>query len=388
MDKYTKLIDFIRSIYKTDAFIPLHEPRFWGNEKKYLIECIDSTFVSSVGKFVDQIEANMAKYTGSKYAVAVVNGTAGLHIAMQLSGVKRDTEVITQPLTFIATANAISYCGASPIFLDVDKDTLGLSPEALKSFLMQFAKYDNVNKRTINKLSNKEITACLPMHTFGHPCRIDEIVEICEEYGIAVIEDAAESIGSYYQGKHTGTFASMGVFSFNGNKTITSGGGGFIITNDEKLAKLAKYITTTAKIPHKWEYRHDMIGYNYRMPNINAALAVAQLEQIDGFLASKRGIAQDYFNYGSHNDIQFVKEPENAKSNYWLNAVVLDNQDERDDFLKITNDSGVMTRPIWTLMSKLKMFENCQTDGVANAIWLEDRIVNIPSSVIGGLGDE
>ena len=382
MNNYTDLIGFIRSLFSTEAFIPLHEPRFWGNEKKYLIECIDSTFVSSVGKFVDKIESDIVKYTGAKYAIAVVNGTAGLHIALQLSGVKRDTEVITQPITFIATANAISYCGAKPVFVDVDLDTLGLSPTALSAFLEENAQYDPVTGKSINKCTNREITACVPMHTFGHPCRIDEIVEICKNYGIAVIEDSAESIGSYYKGKHTGTFASMGVFSFNGNKTITSGGGGIIVTDDEKLAKLAKYITTTAKIPHKWEYRHDMIGYNYRMPNINAALAVAQLEQMDVFLKSKRELAKKYLDFGQEHGIQFFKEPENSESNYWLNAIILDNIEERDAFLSITNGAGVMTRPIWALMNKLRMFGDCQTGDLTNAIWLEDRVVNIPSSVI------
>jgi aminotransferase in exopolysaccharide biosynthesis len=384
MDKYAKLIHFIKEMYRTDSFIPLHEPRFWGNEKKYLNECIDSTFVSSVGKFVDRIELDIAKYTGSKYAVAVVNGTAGLHIALQLSGVKKDTEVLTQPITFIATANAISYCGAYPVFLDVDLDTVGLSPAALRSFLKENTTYDSSTNKTINKRTKRQISACVPMHTFGHPCRIDEIVEICNEYGIAVVEDAAESIGSFYKGKHTGTFAPLGVFSFNGNKTITSGGGGIIITNNEDLARLAKHITTTAKIPHKWEYRHDVIGYNYRMPNINAALAVAQLEQIDVFLESKREIANRYQEFGSLNNFSILHEPENSNSNYWLNAIISDNIEERDKLLAVTNDSSVMTRPVWTLMNKLKMFECCQTDSLVNSQWLENRIVNLPSSAIGG----
>lgn len=389
MLKYQENINFIRSIYGKTDFIPLHEPRFWGNEKKYLEECIDSTFVSSVGKFVDQIELEIAKYTGAKKAIAVVNGTAALHIALKLVGVEENTEVITQPLTFIATANAISYCGAQPVFLDVDRDTMGLSPIALKSFLENETKWDDLSNKRLNKSTNKLITACIPMHTFGHACRIDEIVEICDKFGIPVVEDSAESIGSYYKGKHTGTFGKIGVLSFNGNKTITSGGGGIIITDDEDLAKLSKHLTTTAKIPHKWEYRHDHIGYNYRMPNINAALACAQLEQLDGFIEKKRNLAKNYTDFfstqhfnNSTNQQQFFLEPENSRSNYWLNVVILENREERDLFLKETNENGVMTRPIWTLMNKLDMFKDCYTDGLEAAQWLEDRVVNVSSSVI------
>lgn len=388
MLKYQEIINFIRSIYNTQDFIPLHEPRFWGNEKKYLEECIDSTFVSSVGKFVDQIELEIAKYTGAKKAIAVVNGTAALHIALKLVGVEADTEVITQPLTFIATANAISYCGAKPIFLDVDRDTMGLSPKALLKFLKENTIWDSLSNKRLNKSTNKHISACVPMHTFGHACRIDEIVAICDEYGIPVVEDSAESIGSYYKEKHTGTFGKVGIISFNGNKTITSGGGGMIITDDEELVKLAKHLTTTAKIPHKWEYRHDHIGYNYRMPNINAALACAQLEQLDGFIEKKRELAKKYTDFFSVKQLnnpsiqpQFFIEPKNSYSNYWLNAVIFENREERDSFLKETNENGVMTRPIWTLMNKLEMFKDCYTDGLENAKWLEDRVVNVPSGV-------
>ncbi|MBI9032083.1 LegC family aminotransferase [bacterium] len=398
MLKFQETIDFIRSIYNTQDLIPLHEPRFWGNEKKYLEECIDSTFVSSVGKFVDQIEVEIAKYTGAKKAVAVVNGTAALHIALKLVGVEAGTEVITQPLTFIATANAISYCGAKPIFLDVDLDTMGLSPIALKRFLEEETVWDSSSNKRLNKLTNKQITACVPMHTFGHACRIDEIVDICNEYNIPVVEDSAESIGTYYKEKHTGTFGKVGILSFNGNKTITSGGGGMIITDDEELAKQAKHLTTTAKIPHKWEYRHDHIGYNYRMPNINAALACAQLEQLDSFIEKKRALAKKYSDFFltstssststsistsiSPSTLSFFVEPKNSISNYWLNVVILKNREERDLFLKETNENGVMTRPIWTLMNKLEMFRDCYTDTLENAEWLEDRVVNISSSVI------
>ncbi len=388
-EKYQKIIDFIRSIYKTEDFLPLHEPRFWGNEKKYLNECIDSTFVSSVGKFVDRIEADVAKYTGAKKAVAVVNGTAALHIALKLVGVDETCEVITQPLTFIATANAISYCKAEPIFVDVDKDTLGMSPKYLETFLQENTVLVHDKKQCLNKLTNKIIKACVPMHTFGHPCKIDEIVEICDRYYITVVEDSAESIGSYYKGQHTGTFGKLGVLSFNGNKTITSGGGGMVITDDEDLAKKAKYITTTAKIPHKWEYRHDMIGYNYRMPNINAALACAQLEQLDGFVEKKRALAQRYKEFFSNqqinestNQLEFFIEPKNSYSNYWLNALVLKDREERDKFLEYTNSNGIMTRPIWTLMNKLEMFKGCFKADLSNSEWLEDRIVNITSSVV------
>ncbi|MDV2857689.1 LegC family aminotransferase [Oceanimonas sp. CAM02] len=372
-------IDFIRSAFNSQEFIPLHEPRFNGNEKKYLNECIDSTFVSSVGKFVEQFEQMFADYVGAKYAIAAMNGTAALHIALLLADVEQDTEVITQPLTFIATANAISYCGAQPVFVDVDKDTLGLSPQALREFLQQQAKVEN--GQCINQTTGKVIKACLPMHTFGHPCRIDEITAICAQWHISVVEDAAESLGSYYQGQHTGTFGKVGAFSFNGNKVITSGGGGVIVTNDEALAKQAKHITTTAKVPHPYEYVHDQIGYNYRMTNLNAALLVAQMEQLDSFLAAKRRLAEEYQAFFSKKNMHWVAEPSNSQANYWLQTVILNSQAERDCFLKATNAQGVMTRPIWRLMNELEMFKHCQHGSLSNAKWLEQRAVNIPSSV-------
>lgn len=372
-------IDFIRATFNTQNFIPLHEPRFNGNEKKYLNECIDSTFVSSVGKFVDRFEQMFADYVGAKYAIAAMNGTAALHVALLLAEVTENTEVITQPLTFIATANAISYCGAQPVFVDVDKDTLGLSPEALQVFLQQYTKVEN--GQCINQTTGKIIKACLPMHTFGHPCRIDEIAAICEQWHITLVEDAAESLGSFYKGQHTGTFGKLGAFSFNGNKVITSGGGGVLVTNDETLAKKAKHITTTAKVPHPYEYVHDQIGYNYRMPNLNAALLVAQMEQLDGFLASKRELAQEYKNFFSQYKIHWIEEPANSQSNYWLQALVFDNTAERDEFLKISNEQGVMTRPIWRLMNELEMFKHCLKGDLSTAKWLEQRVVNIPSSV-------
>jgi aminotransferase in exopolysaccharide biosynthesis len=373
------LIQFIRQTYKTDDFLPLHEPVFFGNEKKYLNECIDSTFVSSVGKFVDRFEVMMAEYTGAKYAIANVNGTAALHIALQLVGTDENSEVITQPLSFIATCNAISYCGAKPVFVDVDRDTMGLSPESLLLFLQEHTQQRDDG--CYNKTTGKRISAVLPMHTFGHPCRVDEVAAICEQYNIALVEDAAESLGSFYKNKHTGTFGRISAFSFNGNKTVTAGGGGMIVTNDEALAKRAKHITTTAKVSHAYEFIHDEIGYNYRLPNINAALGCAQMETLDTILENKRTLALAYEHFFEGNDTKFVKEPENAKANYWLNAVILENKNKRDEFLKVTNDAGIMTRPIWQLMNRLKMFKSCQTGDLTNSYWLEERVVNIPSGV-------
>lgn len=373
------IVDFIRETFKTTEFIPLHEPRFSGNEKKYLNDCIDSTFVSSVGKYVDTFEKEFAKTVGSNYAIATVNGTTALHISLILAGVEQDDEVITQPLTFIATANAICYCSAKPVFVDVDLDTMGLSPKSLEAFLQTNCEIKA--DKCINKTTGKTIKACVPMHTFGHPCRIDEIKAVCDEWHIVLVEDAAESLGSYYKEKHTGTFGKLGAFSFNGNKIITSGGGGVIVTDDEALAKRAKHITTTAKIPHKWEYVHDEIAYNYRLPNLNAALLCAQLEQLNGFLENKRMLAAEYKQFFTAQNIRFIEEPLNTRSNYWLNAVLLDDVKARDGFLEYTNSNGVMTRPIWALMNKLEMFKNCQHDELENALFLEERIVNIPSSV-------
>ena len=374
------IIKFIRSVYKTDSFIPLHEPKFLGNEKKYLGECIDSTFVSSVGKFVDRFEEEIVKYTGAKYAIATSNGTSALHISLLLSGVKSGYEVITQPLTFIATCNAISYCNASPIFVDVDKDTMGMSPEALEDFLKENAIVKN--KYCENKVTGNVIKACVPMHTFGHPCRIMEIKKICKKWNITLVEDAAESLGSLYNGRHTGTFGDLGVLSFNGNKIITSGGGGCILTNSEELAKKAKHITTTAKEPHMWEFSHDMIGYNYRMPNLNAALILAQLEQLNGFLNSKRSLAKSYEHFFNSINMHFFSEHTDSKANYWLNSIILKDRSHRDLFLDETNSQGVMTRPIWKLMNKLPMFKHAQCGNLKNSEWLEGRVVNIPSSVI------
>ena len=376
-----EFLEVAREIFGND-FIPLHRPVFEGNERQYLVDCIDSNFVSSVGAKVTEFEEKVAAFTGSKYAVATVNGTAALHVAIELAGVKPGDEVISQALTFIATCNAISYAGAKPLFVDVDLDTMGLSPAALKRFLEQ-----NAEKRvrgTYNKISGKKISACVPMHTFGFPCRIAEIVEICADWDIALIEDVAESLGSYVRNRHTGTFGSMATLSFNGNKVITTGGGGMIITNDSELAKRAKYITTTAKVPHPYEFVHDEIGYNYRMPNLNAALGCAQMERLNEILAIKTKLADQWGVFFDQNDVRFVRAIDENKANHWLNTLVLDSREERDNFLKFTNDNGVMTRPIWTLMSKLPMFKECQTDGLENSLWLEDRVVNIPSSVPDG----
>jgi perosamine synthetase len=375
-----EIVDFIQKTFNTKKFIPLHEPRFLGNEKKYLNECIDSTFVSSVGRFVDSFEKEFALKIGSKYAVATVNGTAALHIALILADVERGDEVITQPLTFIATCNAISYCGAKPVFVDVDLDTMGLSPKSLEEFLKNHCEMRE--NKCINKTTGRTVKACVPMHTFGHPCKIDEIKTICDTWHVELVEDAAESLGSFYKEKHTGTFGKLGAFSFNGNKIITSGGGGVIVTDDEALAKRAKHLTTTAKVPHAYEFVHDTIGYNYRMPNLNAALLVAQLEQLDGFLKNKRVLAGKYTEFFSKfADMKFIEEPKNASSNYWLQAVLLKDKEERDAFLEFTNNNGIMTRPIWRLMNELEMFKECQCFDVSNSKYLEERVVNIPSSV-------
>lgn len=380
MTEYRKTIGFIKEVFGNQEFTPLAVPVFAGNEKKYLEECIDTTFVSSVGKFVDRFENEMAAYTGCKNAVVCVSGTNALHMSMMLVGVERDDEVLTQALTFIATCNAISYIGAHPVFIDVDKSTMGLSPDALKEWLMKNAEIKN--GQCYNKNSGRRVKACVPMHTFGHPTRIVEIANLCEEYHIELVEDAAESIGSLYKGKHTGTFGKVGAISFNGNKTITTGGGGMMLFNDEELAAHAKHLTTQAKVPHRWEFRHDYVGYNYRMPNINAALGCAQLENLDKFIESKRQLALEYAEYfKSVEDIQFFTEPEGTFSNYWLQAVILKDKAAQQDFLQQTNDNGVMTRPIWELMNRLPMFKHCENDGLENTIWFADRVVNIPSSV-------
>ena len=376
---YQNVITFIKELYGQEN-VPLSVPKFIGNEKKYLEECIDTTFVSSVGQFVDRFEKEMAAYTGAKRAVVCVSGTNALHMAMMLAGVERDDEVLTQALTFIATCNAISYIGAHPVFLDVDKSTMGLSPDAVKEWLTKNAEMKN--GQCYDKQTGRRVKACVPMHTFGHPVRIEELAAVCAEWHIELVEDAAESIGSKYKGIHTGLFGKVGALSFNGNKTITTGGGGMLLFMDEELGALAKHLTTQAKVPHRWEFRHDHIGYNYRMPNINAALGCAQLEHLDEYIADKRETAKAYAEYFKDKDgITFFTEPENAFSNYWLNVVILPDHERQLTFLQETNDNGVMTRPIWELMTRLPMFEHCQHDSLENTIWFADRVVNIPSSV-------
>ncbi len=381
---HNELVNFIRKTFKVEKdFIPLHEPRFVGNERKYVMDAIDSTFVSSVGAYVDKFEAMMCKITGAKYAIALVNGTNAIHLSLILAGVEPENEVLTQPLTFVATANAISYCGATSHFVDVDKETMGLSPSLLRKHLKEIAEIKN--GKCYNKNTGKKIAACVPMHTFGLPLYIDELAEVCKEFHIPLVEDGAESLGSYYKEKHTGTFGLLGTFSFNGNKTVTAGGGGAIVTNNEEIAKKAKHLSTQAKIPHKWEYRHDNIGYNYRMPNLNAALACAQLEQLDSYVENKRELSDLYLEFFQNNknnkNIKLVREVKGAKSNYWLNAVVLENKTKRNEFLEFSNSKGIMTRPIWGLMNKLEMFKDYPKADLTNAEWLEDRVVNITSSV-------
>ena len=379
MKRIKNTIAFIQEIYKTKEFIPLHAPTFGGNEKKYLNETIDSTFVSSIGVFVDKFEVMMSSLTKTKKAVAVVNGTAGIQIALRLLGVKEGDEVITQALTFVATANAIVYNGASPIFLDVDLDTMGLSPKSVTQFLAEFG--DLREDGCYNKKTGKKISACLPMHTFGFPVHLDELKEICDAWKIPIVEDAAESLGSEYKGKSTGSIGEIGVFSLNGNKIVTSGGGGAIVTNNESLGKKGKHLTTTAKIPHAFEFFHDELGFNFRMPNLNAALACAQLEQLNSFLENKRALAKEYKAFFDSFGIHFRTETCGTKANYWLMCVELENLKERNQFLSETNASKVMTRPIWQLMYRLPMYQSCQRDEQANAQFLEERIVNIPSSV-------
>jgi len=379
MSDFKSTIDFIKSKFINQDFIPLHVPRFEGNEKKYLLDTIDTTFVSSVGAYVDQFERMMAQITSSNKAVAVVNGTAGIQVALRLAGVKSNDEVITQALTFVATANAIAYNNATPIFIDVDLDTMGLSPKALEQFLNEFGELREDG--CYNKKTGRRIAACVPMHTFGFPVHLDELLTICRQWAIPLIEDAAESLGSEYKGRPTGSIGDIGVFSFNGNKIVTCGGGGAIVTNNIEMGEKGKYLTTTAKIPHPYEYVHDELGYNYRMPNLNAALACAQLEQLNGFLENKRNLALEYKSFFHKNAINFRTETPETKANYWLMCVELENKKDRDLFLKVTNEAKVMTRPIWQLMFRLPMYENCQRDSQINALFLEERIVNIPSSV-------
>lgn len=377
---FENIANFIKQIFPNQDFIPLHAPLFIGNERKYVMDTLDSTFVSSVGAYVNRFEEMMCEITGAKYAIAIVNGTNALHLALMLTGVERNDEVLSQSLTFIATCNAISYIGAKPVFVDVDKDTLGMSPKALKLFLEKNAELRS-DGFTYNKSTGKRIKACVPMHTFGFPCKIDEIAEICASWNIMLVEDAAESLGSYYKGQHTGVFGKIGTFSFNGNKTVTAGGGGAVITNDEDIARRAKHLTTQAKVAHPWAFVHDEIGYNYRMPNLNAALACAQLEQLNSYVVNKRELALIYHNKFNELGLQFVIEGKHSKANYWLNCLLLEDKPHQQEFLAYMNSNGIMVRPVWELMHRLPMFADAERGDLANSEWIADRLVNIPSSV-------
>ncbi len=372
----------VREVFSTNQFIPLHAPRFMGCEKELILKTLESTFVSSVGECVEQFEEDIAQYTGAQFAIAVSSGTAALHTALHAVGVVRNDEVITSPLTFVATCNAISYCGARPVFVDVDLDTLSLSPKSLAQFLDQHAELQ-ADGLCWNRSSGKVIRACVPVHNLGHPARAKEIAAVCERYNIAVIEDAAESLGSLSDEQHTGRVGLIGILSFNGNKIITTGGGGALITDDAALARRLKHLTTTAKQPHPWLFRHDEIGFNYRLPNLNAALGVAQMAQLDDFVAKKRKLAKYYATWlDQWPQATIVSEPTGARSNYWLNAMLLQDCETRDSFLCRTNEQGIMTRPMWTPMHTLPMYQNCQRSSLDNAELIENTLVNIPSSVV------
>jgi len=376
---YKEFVHFVRELYQTNDFIPLHAPQFRGNEKEYLLDTIDSTYVSSVGAYVDTFEERVAEYTGAKHAIATVNGTSALHIALKLAGVEPSTEVITQSLTFVATCNAIRYCQAEPVFVDVDLDTMGLSPESLAAFLDEHAEIRE-DGNCWNKTTNNKITACLPMHTFGFPVRLDEISQICQQYHIPLVEDTAESLGSFYKEQHTGTMGKTAAISFNGNKIITTGGGGMVLTNDAETARRAKHITTTAKVPHKWAFEHDEVGYNYRLSNLNAALGVAQMELLPDFVSEKRDLAATYQQWGNENGVQFAQQPMNTQANYWLNSIVTKDQKSRDEWLQQTNELGVMTRPVWTPMHLLDINKGAVSADMSNTIHLYNRLINVPSS--------
>ena len=379
MKKAEEIISFIKALYPDMNPVLLHCPQFLGKEKEYLAECIDTKFVSYVSHFVTDMEEHIKRITGAKYAVAMVNGTEALHMAIISAGINPGEEIITQSLTFAATSAAIVHCGALPVYIDVDKDTLGMSVVALKNYLE--TNTEQKNGKCYNKKSGNVISACIPMHTFGHPCRIDEIAALCQEHNIILIEDSAESIGSLYKGKSTGTFGKVGILSFNGNKCVTTGAGGMLISDDEALAERAKYISTTAKRPSKWEFFHTEAGYNLRMPGTCAAIGAAQLEYFDETIKNKHETAALYQKYFAEIGIECIREPENARSNYWLNAIILQDRAEREEFLEYANSNGVQCRPIWTLMHKMPPYEKYERTELPNSQWLEDKVVNIPSSV-------
>lgn len=380
----SRILQAIRAVVG-DGSVALHEPRFAGNEWAYLKDCLDSTFVSSVGRYVDRFEADLAAYTGARHAVAVVNGTAALHVALQLAGVQAGDEVLVPALTFVATANAVAYCGAIPHFVDSEERTLGLDPQALRDYLG--ATTELRDGRCVNLATGRVIRAVIPMHAFGHPLDIEGVLALARDFHLEVVEDATESLGSTIHGKHTGTFGRMGVLSFNGNKVITTGGGGAILTDDTELAKHAKHLTTTAKLPHRWAYVHDEIGYNYRLPNINAALGCAQLEQLSGFVEAKRRLHARYQTaFAGISEARILVEPEGCRSNYWLQTLLLDEPvaDLRDELLQATNDAGLMTRPVWMLMHNLPPYRTCPSMPLPVSGSLEKRIINLPSSVTVG----
>ncbi len=379
-----ELIEFIQDLYDTKDFIPLHEPLFDQRDTENLIKTVESTFVSSVGPMVEEFESKICDFTGSKYAIAVMNGTAALHIAMLLSNVNPNDEVITQSFNFVASVNAIHQSNAVPVFVDIDKDSLGMCPKSLLYFLESNCEIRD-DGFCWNKTSNRIIKACMPMHTFGLPCDLDNLNKICKKFNLNLVEDAAESLGSFYKSKHTGTIGDVGILSFNGNKIITTGGGGMILTNDSKKAAFAKHITTTAKLDKKWFFEHDRIAYNYRMPNINASLGVSQIDKLPRFLEAKRFIAEKYLEYSKFSNMKFVSEPEDSKSNYWLNTFITEDINQRNEILESTNQSKVMTRAGWNPMHTLKFNKKYQTSSLENTDWLFDRVINVPSSVKGTL---
>ncbi|RTR32537.1 LegC family aminotransferase [Shewanella atlantica] len=374
------IVEFVRDVYQTNDFIPLHAPSFDGNEQKYVLETLESTFVSSVGKFVDQFEHKIEAYTGTAKAVATVNGTAALHAALYMAGVQRGDFVITQALTFVATCNALHHMGAEPIFVDVSPVSLGLCPKAMDEFLTQHGQV--TENGCIHKQTQRPIRAVVPMHTFGHPVELDELIAVCNKWNITLVEDAAESLGSFYKGKHTGTLGDFGALSFNGNKIITTGGGGIVLCRTVELGDRTKHVTTTAKVPHPYEFYHDEPGFNYRMPNLNAALGCAQMEVLEKYIAQKRQLAEKYKEYFIESEFQFVVEPEYAKSNYWLNAVICPSIDARNELLKQTNDAGIMTRPIWQLMHRLPMFKGALRGELKYSEFIEAHLINLPSTPI------
>ncbi|WP_416141354.1 LegC family aminotransferase [Lysinibacillus capsici] len=376
--QWREFAESIKKLYGKE-FVSLHEPTFNEKEVEYVTDCVKSGWVSSVGSYVTRFEEDLAKFVGVKRAVAVVNGTAALHIALKIVGVEENDEVLMPSLTFIATANAVSYLQAIPHFVDVNKETLGVDPFKLEKYLNKIAELRQ--GELYNKHTNRRIKALVPMHTFGHPCMMDELVALCEKYKIVLVEDAAESLGSYYKGKHTGTFSKVSAMSFNGNKIITTGGGGAILTDDETLADYAKHLTTTAKVPHRWEFIHDEIGFNYRMPNINAALGCAQLEKMNDFLKQKRGLTIIYEGLLKNIEgIRLFKEPIETMSNYWLQVMLLDEQYDRNEVLNFLNEQGVMSRPIWTPIHELEMYKDCPKMNLFTTQQLKQRMINIPST--------